>query len=364
MINSRRRESGETGDRGSGRSNRGTRLGQYIPKRTRDSQERERGDSDRGRRGEGRGRRYDRQPDRNNYEDKQRRRDDGRRGYDGRRGDDGRRRDDGRRQIDSYNRRREDDTGKNEDGRKDMNEIGRHFDNGQQKTFKEESNRRGGYRDGENRRGKKWEGQNRGRYGDRHEGEWGIEENTKETGQIQRETKQSKKKTDQEDWDNEGMVVLPPSTNDPSNDRTPHSGSLFITKEPASEANKDVFTSKVFSLSSQTNRLIVKDISVEQRRPLGRGRGRARVIRGGTTATPAGLSTRVTTVKNDQDSKEETSKEVSKVNVEDNVEKDKDGGSSKPKRYSSRRQKGAGDGDGVEDNSTTDNTGNGLILSF
>ncbi len=130
-----------------------------------------------------------------------------------------------------------------------------------------------------------------------------------------------------------------------------HKGSLFVGKNPT-ECN-DIFTSKVFSLSSQTNKLIVKDAFPDHRKPYGRGRGR--VLKSTGYSSPAGLAGSTPSALTNQKSvvKEtvETTATVGEDKKEDSmpVEGDKDA-ASKPKRYSSRRQKPGEGGEGLLEN--------------
>ena len=126
---------------------------------------------------------------------------------------------------------------------------------------------------------------------------------------------------------------------------------MFIGKNSAD--SNDVFTSKVFSLSSQTNKLIVKDASPDLRKSYGRGRGR--VLKSTAYSSPGGLTGSTPSAPTNQKSvvKEtvKTTATVGEDKKEESIpmEGDKDG-ASKPKRYSSRRQKPGEGGDGLLEN--------------
>ena len=221
---------------------------------------------------------------------------------------------------------------------------------------------------------------------------WGEEvekerDKGKDPSERQKKTTLMKGQTpSEEDWEKDAIDT--PSSIHPSNNRrsagisdrtanttTNHTGSLFISRDSGDGGgSKEVFTSKVFSLSNQTNKLIVKDALPERRRVYGRGRGRvAPSVKpkdpGGlnTNTTSSSNSTRITnnvtseavsdtsqgTPPRDENSKSE--RVASQVLEGDGG---KDGGlvGGKPKRYSSQRQKG-----GETDESNSGSSGMGLL---
>ena len=314
-------------ERKSGRGNRGTRLGQYIPRRV---QEEEKRNTDR-RSGDGRGYQGRRDHDGDSDKGRQRHRDN----WVGRnRGNDresrGRREDDGEGRGGSSGSKGE----QRIDGRQ------RERPNQRVKQLREEE--WGEEKEGPNERNKKWEEPKQ------NGSSW--ERGPKQSRPGKSFTIESTEEywgNDNEEEEKEGVSSVGPM--DTKGMEIEHSGSLFLKKEPTQ--SNDSFTSKVFSLSSQTNRLIVKDInsSSHRSRPLGRGRGRVtRKMAGAESESPGGMRSAVEIPGDSLPQEKEVVEKDAVTNQKENPSED---GllSAKPKRYSSRRQKaGGGDVNGEE----------------
>ena len=151
----------------------------------------------------------------------------------------------------------------------------------------------------EGRRVEQWEGSDQRRYRgqQRNEGtnrkydEWDFKEDKRQDDRGRRKPREDNKERKNEsssqvvpsteDWDDsEQKGGDPPSPVRSRPVGNSHGESLFLNRNSPTSG---IFTSKVFSLNSQTNQLIVKDVDPKvgskpvQRRLIGRGRGRVAV---------------------------------------------------------------------------------------